>query len=622
MIDLSPILLGFEVPSGEPVYLPPHHTGITGMTGLAGKTTANEAIATRSGVRTLTFLTKRGEGAYQTAKFIPLFYKERSDWRYVESLISAEMREDQRFNRAWIINACRGAKGLRDVWNNVKAAKEKARKDSLSERVYTVLDAYFEIVVPNIEKYTFSKTLEIGKEPSTYVMDLIGMPEAVQAVLIRSALEEILETMRDVWPTIPEAWKFIGEVHTPVTDVAVSIIKQGYAVGILLFIDSQDIASVNPKIRGQIDNWILGRQRYEHEVERTLSAISLPRDKKPKKEDIMTLKLGHFYAACSDWMKLVYVLPANVPESVGIEVAKGIRTPESIRDEFLKVKVTEDEKLYKDKCEEQARTIEKLERERKKAEEIAEALASGEDAQKLKEIEKTHEKELDALRISHEEELKALNARYSQGLQDQLNEADLNGYSRGKADAEEKINQVMQGIAEKYVSRDEMNSAMQEAKTEADVKIKAVEEKAKKLDALTEVLGSIIKIPQSPSAIPNATPCAIPSEISVSTQQPPLLVKQEKLPPLSLDETSREGKVAIIYAEGTLPADKWWTTGDVKKAFISHGWNFDPGIGNALDQFCRWGYFEKQMSGKRPDYKLKLSVEAAKAKGLIKEATA
>jgi len=601
---INPVLIGFEVPSGDPVYLPHHHTGITGMTGIAGKTTANEAIATRSGVRTLTFLTKKGEGAYRNAKVIPLFYKERSDWRYVESLISAEMREDQRFNRSWIINACRGAKGLRDVWNNVKEAKTKVRKDSLSERVYTVLDAYFEIVVPNIEQYTFSKSLEIGKEPSSYVMDLIGMSEAVQAVLIRSALEEIIENMRDVWPTIPEAWKFIGEIHTPVTDVAVSIIKQGYAVNILLFIDSQDIASINPKIRGQIDNWILGRQRYEHEVERTLSAISLPRDKKPKKEEIMTLKLGHFYAACSDWLKLVYVLPANVPESVGIEVAKGIRTPDSVRDEFLQVKVTEDEELYKEKCEELTEKNKHLEDENKRLNEIAEALASGEG---IKELQEKHKQELDALRLNHEEEKKALEKKRT--------EATSNGYTKGKAEAEAEAQEKIKSI------EDSAKKAVEGALKIAEGALKIAEtntEKAKKFDTLKEALSGIVQVPQAtPRAMPNGIPC----EIAVDVQQPPLVIKSTPLPPLNLDDSSREGKVAIIYAEGKLPSvPAWWTTTDVKIAFASHGWNPDPGINSTLDKFCQWGYFEKKLSGKRPDYRLRLSVEDAKAKGLIKEA--
>ena len=47
----SKILLGFEVSSGKPVYIPLHHMVITGMTQLSGKTTTIEALIHRSGLR-------------------------------------------------------------------------------------------------------------------------------------------------------------------------------------------------------------------------------------------------------------------------------------------------------------------------------------------------------------------------------------------------------------------------------------------------------------------------------------------------------------------------------------------------------------------------------------------
>lgn len=345
------ILVGHEVPTGKPVYLPFHHAGFTGMTGIAGKTTLQEGAGSRSGYRVIGFMTKRGERAFRTAKEIPLFFKERSDWQYIESLIEAEMREDQRYNRAWIIKICRNTHGkLREVWKNCKEAKEKARKDSLSERVYTCLDAYFELIIPELERFDFSKKLKFGKEPILYVMNLIGMNEATQAVIIRSVLEELFETEDHIIELLPEAWKFIGKTHTPVTAIAERVIKQGYSIDMFLWIDSQDIASINPVIRGQIDNWILGKQRYEHEIARTLKAI--PVKQKPTVLQIQTLKLGHFYVACEDWCSLVYGLPVGVPQEVAIEVAKGLKTPEFVRDHYLKPKKEEmNDLIYKEKAE-------------------------------------------------------------------------------------------------------------------------------------------------------------------------------------------------------------------------------------------------------------------------------
>jgi hypothetical protein len=34
---------------------------------------------------------------------------------------------------------------------------------------------------------------------------------------------------------------------------------------------------------------------------------------------------------------------------------------------------------------------------------------------------------------------------------------------------------------------------------------------------------------------------------------------------------------------------------------------------------CSWGFFEKHYAGKRPEYKLRVKPEEAKAKGLLKE---
>ena len=44
-------LLGFQVDSGESVYVGVHHLAIFGMTQLSGKTTALEALISRSGLR-------------------------------------------------------------------------------------------------------------------------------------------------------------------------------------------------------------------------------------------------------------------------------------------------------------------------------------------------------------------------------------------------------------------------------------------------------------------------------------------------------------------------------------------------------------------------------------------
>jgi hypothetical protein len=361
-------LIGYEVTTGNPIYLPLHHTGFTGMTQKAGKTTAVEGCVMRSGFRGITFRTKRGEVGFESTGIeIKPYFLERSDWQYVESLIEATMRENQRFNRSWIIRACEGTKGLNDVWENIKVAKKKASGLALS--VYTNLDAYFKIVVPEIRKYDFAKNLQMGESIS--VMNLIGMPTEVQALVIRSTVDYIYDHEKDVIVVIPECWKFIGPIQTPVTYAAERLIREGASVGIYLFVDSQDISGINPHIRGQIDNWILGRQKYEHEIDRTLMAI--PVKNKPTKEQIQTLKLGHFFAACDVWVKEIYFLPWQIPEEIGIAVAKGQKEAEFVKD-MLENRRNENRKededlAYKERAElaeQKVRTLEAAMDEQKK----------------------------------------------------------------------------------------------------------------------------------------------------------------------------------------------------------------------------------------------------------------
>lgn len=85
------ILLGFEVGTGKEVQMRLHHTVVTGMTQLSGKTTTLEAIISRSGKRAIAFKAKRGEEGFnaytrscpsstsgQTGSTLPASWRRRS----------------------------------------------------------------------------------------------------------------------------------------------------------------------------------------------------------------------------------------------------------------------------------------------------------------------------------------------------------------------------------------------------------------------------------------------------------------------------------------------------------------------------------------------------------------
>jgi hypothetical protein len=91
------ILLGFEVNTAEPVYIPLHHLAIFGITQLSGKTTTLEALISRSGRKAVAFITKRGERGFQRYNLIEPYYKPRSDWQFVEGLVNVALGEKVKF---------------------------------------------------------------------------------------------------------------------------------------------------------------------------------------------------------------------------------------------------------------------------------------------------------------------------------------------------------------------------------------------------------------------------------------------------------------------------------------------------------------------------------------------
>ena len=374
------ILLGFEVlnrddkgnimnpeTAGEPVYVGLHHLAIFGMTQLSGKTTALEALISRSGLRAIAFKTKRGEAGFTTYNLVTPYYKPRADWQFVEGLVNVALGEKVKFEpgmRYAIMKVCRGRKDLHDIQKAAREEGQKARSEFMRS-VYEKLDAYLDIVLPELEKWIFSEQLEVKE--GVNVMDLSGMRLETQHLVIASTVEYAFSYLDHVVVIIPEAWETIPQGKmTPVKWVAQQFIRKGAAIGNYLWLDSQDIGGIDKTPLRQCDNWLMGRMKEAHEVERILKQLL---GLKVPKEEIQTLSLGTFYAAIGNMVKKVYVLPAGVPEDVGRRVARDELTPEYVRDSFLKKsRVLEDDDLvWKEKFEQLQRDFEKrIEEERQK----------------------------------------------------------------------------------------------------------------------------------------------------------------------------------------------------------------------------------------------------------------
>jgi len=316
------ILLGYEAESGKPIHIPLHHSIVTGLTRLSGKTTTLEALINRSGLRGIIFKTKIGEIDFPNANKLPLFYKSKADWMYVEGLLEARLRERLKFERGFIIEVCKGAESLRDVYKNIKQKLERPKLRDFVRKVYSELLAYFELILPELEKLNFTDRLELKE--GLNVMDLVGIPEEVQMLIIHSVLDHIYENEHNAILVLPEVWKLCPQGRmTPIKPIAEHLIREGGARGIWLWMDAQDITGVDKRLLKSVDIWLLGRQREINEINRILDQLPLPSKSKPKPEEIMKLPLGFFYTCFRDEVKLVYVQPSWLPEDVAVEVARG-----------------------------------------------------------------------------------------------------------------------------------------------------------------------------------------------------------------------------------------------------------------------------------------------------------
>lgn len=365
------VQLGFYIPSGDPYYVPIHHTVITGMTD-SGKTTAGERILRGRKGKSLVFLTKRGEKIFQDAPRIPPYYRERFDWEYMRSLLEATMKEKLKFETPWIIriakqtqvelklkdlniNNLAPGEALEVAYKLLAGAIQTEKMREFDRNQYILLHAYLGKVLPTLlrSKTKFSSALELS--PGVNAMDLTEwyLEEQVQMLCMRAAMEHLLQKGNDTLTALPEAWKNIPqERNTPVKLVFEKFIREGATNNNFLLVDAQDLRGVDKTHLGQCYIWIIGKMIEANEVERLLKqtlGVGV------RARTIQRLQRGHFIVVngLENTVDQVYVWPYGAPESASIEVAKGIRTPESVRDEFLKVKVMEEDLMYKEKFEEE-----------------------------------------------------------------------------------------------------------------------------------------------------------------------------------------------------------------------------------------------------------------------------
>jgi hypothetical protein len=317
---MKQVQLGFEVGSGEPVSIPLNHMIVTGQTQRSGKTTTLEALIERSGCRAVAFVTKRFERSFTNARRIQPYFRQRADWQFVASILEATMREKYRYERPWIVRVSKGARTLDEVHDNIQKAMKKSREGGRSHDVYMMLNEYLSIVVPALGRVRWAG--QVALEPGLNVMDLSIMPPELHSLVIGSVIEWVYSYEIDTVVVIPEAWEFLPQGRqSPVKLACEHLIRKGAGGGNYVWLDSQDVAALDVAIRKSAIVWLLGVQREANEVKRVLEHMA--GSKTPKPKEVMTLRLGEFFAAWEDQLHRVYVQPAWMSEADARGIARG-----------------------------------------------------------------------------------------------------------------------------------------------------------------------------------------------------------------------------------------------------------------------------------------------------------
>jgi hypothetical protein len=381
------ILLGFEIPSGRRVEIPDEgHAAFFGQTQLSGKTTLIEAITYRApaNVKAVAFITKRGEGSFLTARMIPPYFSEPSNdpeqplWRWVSAILEASQQRKLRFEESWIIRACEDpkmAKSLADVHANIKVLlggegeyyqktkKKRAHRwihkpvTGINAGVYTSLNAYFQIVMPQLARMPYTKTLSL--KPGLNVMDLREYSIEAQGMVIRSVMEHVYENERNTRVIVPEAQDFVPQGrNSPVKMACETMVRKGAALHNFMWLDSQDMAAVEKTMLRAVSILGCGVQGEAHEMNRSIAHLFGAATKLTPR-DIGSLKIGQFYLrlAGGDVTK-VYVQPAWMDSEVHARaIAMGQESVSTARQILRKFK-EERESHAEAETEDSGRTVE------------------------------------------------------------------------------------------------------------------------------------------------------------------------------------------------------------------------------------------------------------------------
>ena len=554
----------FTVPSGEPVALEPFHYAIIGQTQFSGKTTLIKRLSdwvVAHGYTVLIFDTKETEADYAGfGQEVPVCLRETTDSFVLIGLLESMFKRRLTPYYATLSRLTEAAKGFGDIINRAKNLEAKTKSSWLRDACRVLYDLLERLqnetskveTVPQLKLY-----------PGINRMPINDFSLEAQQLIIKNSFEDLLRIYkRKTIGVIDESFKFLPQGYSSAATRAVmNVITQGAKTGLYTWIATQFLAVTDKDPLKACAVKFLGTQDHITEVKHTLDLIPEARGKFST-DDIMKLKLGHWVLVRKrpPFVGVVYALPVGVPEHVGVEVAQGIRTPECVRDSFLKSKMEVDETVWKEKYEQLEKRFADIRTEI------------------FNELKKEFEGKIE------EERQKA----FREALQ------------------------KVEKIKKQWNVEEYQQTIMQLKDEKATLQVEL-----KKLEPLKAFREALLKFLGEYTPFPGFEPGkALPSEITVQREVPALTVQVIRKS-LALSTDNAQGRAALLYAEGFFDEEER-TLNAVQKEMIRRGWPKDPRLSGFLDEMCSWGFLRKRRTD-RWLYKAAMKSIEARGKGLLKE---
>lgn len=354
------IFVGYEIGTGDAVFVPVFHTLFTGQTQLSGKTTALKALAkqaAKQGFKVLVIDTKTNFADYLGfGQEVPVCLQYSTDTLVLRNLLESINERKLTIFQGTLTRVTEDATTYEEVIENLRDTEEKARSDFIKDACH-MLANLLQRLIDQTKKVETTSDLELPYAINRMAINQFEVQG--QQLIIRSIFKEALKKYRKLIIILDESYKFLPQKYTSACQTAIQeYVTQGAITQNFLWESTQFLAPTNKDSMKAMPVKLLGTQDHITECTHTYELMPSPpkglvisyRNGQAltlqKADTIMNLKVGHFILVTKDSTRAVYIVPDGGVRSDCLDVALGNKEPKDIH---LDIPLEEKEELTREK---------------------------------------------------------------------------------------------------------------------------------------------------------------------------------------------------------------------------------------------------------------------------------